>query len=542
MKKIVIFILCFTAYFNVVAQKNLPIVIEIPPLSSDNNFKASLLNFEITDDGNFSTLFYQNVSASVASSAEFISEGGKMVYKDEKKREPIAYSDQVLILFRQLVGKGGNVIDQKSWVFSKRALEPMTDYQLNFPSKYRHFLIEDKTSISLSLQSAGNAVGLTDSEKDALITLIKRDYFPDSYTEHRNSYRRNTLGEDVKEFKESMKSLRETGVLFKGDLPKDEGVLTRFPVLTDKSFVITQHKKNEGQLKCYLTQDYKSFELVDSFNVNSKVTLTKITHVYNTNAEIVGAFASLNISSKETPQTLNILLNPEDEIKHWIHSVGSNKLSSLQPEVCWYEQSDLMVLSTNAEKTFKSYYQLHKFSNANNPELLYPLTEEEKRSEKFKYVTAFKTDAAVTGAPPIADTKIPMKFFVVNNTLYIITQGFRRDSNTGAEQYLDLSAYKISGNKFIGQESFTGYASAKPATIDVLFDADNKKYLMIDYPKKVELVFDESSIEVSPLETKTLSLSQNIYGDYINQNSLGLMLLTNQVAGSKYSILFYPAK
>lgn len=548
-----LFLSAFIAVVSIskLSAQTLPLKIEVAPVSPDVNQQFGVLHFSAVEKDKFSILYYQPLNASIVASKEFLRDTGSVAYTDAKYREAVSYSDNALLLIKQTVDKNGIGTIEKIWVLAKRKMESADGYKLYFRPGFNHPVIKTNSPVTLTVYNLDNVTGLSQPERDALTLLVKREYLPEA-AGYQNTMQATSLADDIMKVKSDFKSLKRSGLLFKGDLPKSEDVLSRFTITKEKSMVITKAKEKSKEknklftLKFYLTSDFQTFECVDSTQLDGDISLTSVEPVYTENTEIAGASASFVLKSKdeqgnETAMVLTYLLNENNDVLYWKHSVGKNKLSSFQPKVCWYKGSDLMILGTNGEKFFKPAYQLHQFSKGKDAANLYPLTEEEKGSEKFKYVKTFQVETPVGAISPLADKQIPMLFYTINGTQYVITEGFKKDQNTHADQYLTLTIYRITeDNKVTNIDDLTGYINSTPAKIDFLGDNKEQAYLMLYYPNKVQLMLDKAQMTVSPLETATSRLMPLLNGDFLSRTSAGAVLMSRSVMGTKYTLLYYP--
>lgn len=544
-KKIAI-ALSIVAATNLFSQ-NLPVKIEIPAVCTDVNQQFGILNFEATDKGNYSILYYQPLNASVLiPGKEFVQDTGNIVFSDAKKKDAIDYSSNALLLVKQSVTEAGTASTEQVWVLAKRKMESADEYRLYFRHGFQHPIIKTNIPITLTVHNLDNVKGLSAKEFQALSMLVQREFLPP--TSSSLTYSNTTLADDITQLNSQFKALKNTGLLFKGDLPKSEDVLSRYSISSEKSMVITKTKGKEFNLKFYLTPDYQKFECVDSIKLSGDLLLYSVLNVYNQKAEISGAISQFTLKSKDekgedVSELLTCLLNENSEIQSWKHQSGKNKSTSLQPIVCWYnDDNDLMILNTNGEKFFKPYYQLHKFSKGKQAALLFPATEEEKSSVKFKYVKGLQAENpnGVGTVSPLPDKHIPIKFIDVNNSKYIFAEGFKRNTTTNTDEYLDMNLYRITADKVTGVEDFTSYTSNFPAKINTLSQNPDQAYLMLDYPFKVQLLLKENEDIISSIESQTNRLIPVYGAGVISENNFGVLLLSKTTMGAKYTLLFYP--
>lgn len=340
--------------------------------------------------------------------------------------------------------------------------------------------------------------------------------------------------------------------MFRGDLPSNESVLTRYSIVSDRIFVVTKVKDKDKTkptvVKFYVNTDYKTFDCLDSTTVSGEITLTSAATVYSTNAEAVGAFANMHIKSKDEKgedllQQLSVAMDADYKIGTCLHSVGKNKLNSLSPEVCWYEGDQLWVMSNNREKVFKSYVQMHLFERGKPATNLFPLTEEEKSSEKSKFVKTFQPTPSngVGTAPPIPERYIPIYFTTQGETRYIIMQGTRMDEVSKNRQYLSVNVYRIDGKgKVTNVDMLSDYKAFIPLYVPVIIKNTDVQYYLLQYPVKLQLAFYADRSELSPLDIDNSAVLEKPNREYISTSPYGSALLRRTNMGTKYTLLFYP--
>ncbi|MEI6021169.1 MAG: hypothetical protein WCR21_08570, partial [Bacteroidota bacterium] len=382
--------------FNFFAQ-DLPIKVTVPPVCIDPNQQFNVINFDSPDKDQFTIMYSHFIYASVIQAGEFVQDTGSTVFKDQRKNEPIYNSNQLLLIKKQRINVSGQVVFEEQWLLATRKLDSEGEYKMYFQKGYKHPMVQNRTPITLSIYNINQIQGLSGDEMAALVNLTN-NMIPREVDNSVNApapVRENSIADDLKSMKKQIKSLREAGMMFRGDLPSNEKVLTRYTMAPERTFVITKTKGDDCLLKFYITEDYKSYDLLDSSRINGDILLTSIATIYNNQSEAVGVFANLHYKTKnekgeELQQQYSFAMDPEYKISGWIHSVGKNKLNSMSVEVCWYEGTKLWVLSNNREKFFKSYMQLNNFDKGKTAESVFPLTEEDKGSEKSKFAATFQ--------------------------------------------------------------------------------------------------------------------------------------------------------
>jgi hypothetical protein len=551
MKKISIILLSFCFYFIGLSQ-DLPLKIEVPAVQQDGNLQFNLLDFDVMGKDKFSLLYYNIIYASVLHPSEFVNDTGQIVFKDPERKKPIANSNQVVLLKKQIIDSKGNLLSSQEWLLAERYMDLGEGYKLYFPNGAKHPMVSNRTVIDKNIHSLDAIKGLSDVEMSSLVTLAMI-LAPDPIDTYQPPVKnQSTLAEDILATKKQFKSLQSTGLLFKGDLPSNESVLTRYNIVSDRIFVITKvknkEKGNPTRLKFYVSEDYKTFECLDSASVSGDVSLTSAATAYNTNAEAIGAFANLLIKGKDEKgedlvQQFSVAMDADYKIGTWFHSVGKNKLNSLAPEICWYEGNKLWVMSNNREKFFKSYMQMHVFENGKPAVSLFPLTDEEKGSEKSKFVETFQPTASngVGSVPALPEKYVPIYFTTAGETRYIIMQGTRFDDATKNRQYLSINIYRIDGNgKVTNVDMLSDYKAFIPLPLPRIIKNEDSEFFLLQYPVKVQLAFYKDRSELSPLDVDNSRLIEKPYGDYLVTSPYGSALLRRTNMGSKYTLLFYP--
>ncbi len=541
--------LCF--FFNSTAQ-DLPLKVEIPAINADPNLQFTMLHFDVLGKDKFSVFYYHLLWGSVLHNSEFVSDTGQTVFKDPKHRMPIVNSNVVVLLKKQLVDGAGKLLAAEEWLLAERPMELQGEYKLYFPKGAKHPIVQNRSVITKTIYNLDAVKGLNEAEMAALVQLTK-SMIPQPPTDYQyTNTPQSTLAEDILATKKQFKSLKATGLLFKGDLPSNESVLTRYNIVSDRIFVITKVKEKDKTkptlLKFYVSEDYKTFDCLDSASVNGDVSLTSAATVYNTNAEAIGAFANLLVKSKDEKgedlmQQFSVAMDADYTIGTWLHSVGKNKLNSLSPEVCWYEGSRLWVMSNNREKFFKSYVQMHVFEKGKPANSLFPLTEEEKGSEKTKFVKTFQPTAAngVGTAPALPEKYVPIYFTTAGETRYIIMQGTRFDDVSKSRQYLSVNIYRIEGKgKVTNIDMLSDYKAFVPLPLPRIIKNADAEFFLLQYPVKLQLSFYPDRSEITPLDIDNSTLVEKPDRLYLTTSPYGSALLRRTSMGAKYTLLFYP--
>lgn len=544
----------FVLTFLLNQAQELPIKVEVPPVSEDPNLQFTILRFDVMGKDKFSILYYQVISGSVLRSTEFVRDTGQIVYRDAERRDEILGSNAVVLLKKQIIDGSGKQLATEEWLIAQRVLEASGEHKLYFPKKFQHPLVPNRSVINKSIYTLDAIKGLNESEMGALVELARNmippEFRPREYTNQpRYDY---PYAEDILATKRQFKALKSIGTLFKGNLPSDESVLTRFNIVSDRIFVITKVKEKEKTsstlLKFYISEDNKIFECLDSAKVEGEVTLTSAATAYNTNSEAIGAFANLLVKSKnekgeELTQQLSVAMDADYTIGTWLHSVGKNKLNSMAPEVCWYEGSKLWIMSNNREKFFKSYMQLHVLEKGKAATNLFPQTDEEKGSEKTKFVKTFQPTPAngVGVAPALPERYVPIYFTTIGETRYIVMQGTRYDEASKNRQYLSVNIYRIDDKgKVSNVDMLSDYKAFIPLPLPGLVKNPEAEYCLLLYPVKLQIAFYKDHSELSPLDENNASLVQKSDGSYISTSTYGSALLRRGNMGTKCTLLFYP--
>jgi len=547
-------LLSLTLCININAQ-DVPLKIEVPPLSADPNMPFSILNFDVMGKDKFSVLYVHIIYGSVLNSSEFVSDTGQTVFKDQKRRDPVLNSNAVVLLKKQIIDGRGALLASEEWLLAQRLMESSVDYKLYYAKNFKHPLVPNRSLINKTIYNLDAVKGLNEAEMTAL-TLLAQSMMPPELRPREYTGIPTTpdypFAEDILATKRQFKALRNTGILLKGDLPLGESILTRFNIVSDRIFVITRVKEKEKtnytRLKFYVSADYKIFDCLDSTKVEGEVSLTSAAPVYNTNSEAIGAFANLLVKKKgekgeDVMQQLSVAMDADYTVATWLHFVGKNKLNSLSPEICWYESSKLWVMSNNREKFFKSYMQVHVFEKGQPAQYLFPLTEEEKGTEKTKFVKTFQPTPAngVGTAPPLPEKYAPIYFTTAGTTRYIVMQGTRFDEATKNRQYLSLNIYRMEATgKVTHVDLLSDYKAFIPMPFQKIVKNPEAEFSLLQYPLKLQLAFYADRSELSPLDAENASLVLKPDRTYITTSPYGSALLRRANMGNKLTLLFYP--
>jgi hypothetical protein len=550
MKHLFALLLSMSLYLPFLAQ-DMPLKIEVPALSTDPNMQYNLLHFDVMGKDKFSTFQYHTVSGSVLHNSEFVSDTGQTVFKDRKHETPIYNSSFAILLKKQIFDGTGKLLNSEEWLLAARRLDVSGDFKLYFTKGAKHPVVANRTVIDKSIYNLDAVKGLSEAEMAALVEFT-RGMIPKENEPVADNRGESTLAEDILATRRQFKSLRSTGLLFKGDLPSSENVLTRYNIVSDRAFVITSVKNKDktkpNVLKFYVTEDYKTFDCLDSASVMGDLTLTSAATIYNTDAAAIGAFANIHVKSKdekgeEILQQFSVAMDADYKIGTWLHSVGKNKLNSLSPEVCWYEGSQLWVMSNNRERIFKTYVQMHLFEKGKAATNLFPVSEEEKGSEKSKFVKTYQPTApnGVGSVAPIPEKYVPIYFTTAGETRYIIMQGTRFDEPSKNRQYLSVNIYRIDGKgKVTNVDMLSDYKAFIPLPLPRIIKNPGGEFFLLQYPVKLQLGFYSDRSEIIPLDVDNSSVMQKIDKEYLCTSPYGSALLRRTNMGTKTTLLFYP--
>ncbi len=538
--------ICCLCILQTQAQQ-LPVSITVPPVCTDVNQQFGIISFDVNPGtGKFTILYYQVLNASVATNKEYMEEPGDYVYENSEKKRGVPNSAQVLLLVRQVVDKSGDATTDKVWVLAKRKMESADVYKMYFRKNFNHPIIKSDVEIKLTVHNLDNVEGMTDKEREQLTMFVKKEFMPEGGYNYVYNGRANTMAEDIHKIANDFKSLGSLSM--RGNLPKTEDVVTRYEIVPKKNFAITKEKGETSTIyRFYLTADYKDYQMVDSFIITGSMSIIGIERVYNMSTKAVGVFAAFqhkytDSAKNDQSEIVSVVLNDNDDLGHWSHTVGKSKLSSLRPEVCWLDGKKCMVMSSNTEKIFKPYYQVHQFEMGKPAVTLFPATDEEKSSEKYENVKTFQVETPGSFDGTLPEKVIPMGFVPFENTMYIVGQDFAKDQTTHADKYMAMKVYRIKDGKLTNINSLNGYKNGVPAIINPLVENTATEALMLNYPMRIQLLMNKDKCLVSPIETTTNRLVSNEDGSFVSGNNEGLTLLSKTTMGTKYTLFYYPAK
>lgn len=537
---------CFTGQGQL---QTLPIKIDVPPVSDDPGVMLNLLHFDSPEKDKYTLLHFQTVNASVLRAGEFVPDTGGMVYRDRKLQEPCYSSNVVLLLRKQLIDGTGKQLSVTQWLVATRKLDAGNEYKLYFPRKFKHPLINNRSVLDLSIYNLDAIRGLDPNEVTALSELTRNMIEPGEtvHVASTNAPNTGTLAQDIKEMKRQFKSLRETGLSFKGDLPSNEKLITRYPIVSDRIFTITKTKTTPTYLKCYITADYKTFDFLDSVKIDGDVEITSVATIYNMDSYAVGAFANLHYkqAGSEGPKQLSIAMDADYHISSWVHSVGKNKLNSMATEMCWFDAGKLWVLSNNRERIFKTYVQMHHFIPGQEAKQAYPASEEEKGSEKSGFLKTFQPPPPVQGTnvTPNPDQYVPFYITMMGQTRYIIAQGTRVDMSTTRREYLGANIYRIEASgKVTNVGIVSEYRGEGPLAISKIIRNSNAEYYLFPLQVHLQLSCFEDHSELSPLTEDNTVMMENRKNEFVVNAPGGSLLLKRSAVGSRYTFLYYPVQ
>jgi len=200
-------------------------------------------------------------------------------------------------------------------------------------------------------------------------------------------------------------------------------------------------------------------------------------------------------------------------------------------------------MSNNREKFFKSYMQVHVFEKGQPAQYLFPLTEEEKGTEKTKFVKTFQPTPAngVGTAPPLPEKYAPIYFTTAGTTRYIVMQGTRFDEATKNRQYLSLNIYRMEATgKVTHVDLLSDYKAFIPMPFQKIVKNPEAEFSLLQYPLKLQLAFYADRSELSPLDAENASLVLKPDRTYITTSPYGSALLRRANMGNKLTLLFYP--
>lgn len=535
--------------------QNLPKEVIVPAISDNPNLQFSVLNFDQTQADQFSILYYQQISGSIIHEGEFVPDTGGYVYKDQKLRELIPYSNFALYIKKQIVDVNGKQLATREYIFSARPLDQEGEFKLYFRKGYNHPQIENRKVLTHSIYNIQSLTEFSPAEMKALVE-ISRPYIPIKPGEvqtnnapDRREQRESQLTSDLKQMKAQMKELRQMGVMGKGNIPDDEKLMTRNNLTPNRVFTVTKTKGTNCLLKFYVSEDMKTYDLLDTVRINGDVTILGSTPIYNTNNEIVGAYANFLYKFKdekgeELSRQYTFVMDPDYNIQKWMYSVGKDKLNSLATEVCWYEGKDLLVIGSNREKIFKPYSVVHRFIAGGAAQQVYPTSEEEKGSDKTVYLKNYQPPVQFNSGQslaPIADGKIPLYMCKAGDTRYLVMQGTKYDDAIKAKRYLSVEIYRVTGDgKLTNTFLLSDYNATVPFPMSQIVKNKGAEYFLLAYPIRVQIEFSPEKCEIFPLTADNSSLMPLMDNTLIQYTNYGALLLKRSTAGNQHTLLYYP--
>ncbi len=549
MKKLAIAltVLCF----SYIKAQTLPVQVPIPAPYTDPNISFNLLYMDAVSKDRFSALYYHTVYGSVMNGAEFVRDTGGTVYSDQKFKEMVPYSNGALFIRKQVFDLNGNVLETIDWLLAERRLESENTFRLYFPKGQKHPLVENRVKMTQSIYNVGGLNGLSGEETTALTNFIQQ-FIPkkdELGAPVKSEPRPGTIAGDIKEMKRQFKSLREAGMVMNNDLPSNEKLLTRFPITSDRIVCVTRTKGDLCEVKFYITEDYKSYHFVDSDTLLGDFTVNATGVVYDAMSQPSGAMVNLHVEFKndkgeKVAKMHTFYLNSEYKLNRWEHVVGKNKMNSMSPELTWIDNGKLMVMTSNREKIFKPYVQIHRFDYGKPAEQLFPANDEEKGSEKTRYVKNLQPDQPVQTQTmaPIPDGNKPLYFLNVGGVQYIITQGTKYNEALKMDEYLTVHIYRIDVNGKLTEESLlSDIRDTKPFGFELLSKkADVIHYLLPYNNYKVQLIITAAGIELQLLSDDKSSLRMQANQRYSTTTANGTLLF-KQGNNGKNTLLFYPS-
>ena len=529
-----------------------PKAIKVPVLSTNPNVQFTVLNYEMVSSNQFSILYYQPVYGSVLHAGEFVSDTGGVVFKDKKFNEPIVASNTALLVKKQIFDANSQLVDTKEYIFSTRALDQEGEFRLYFQKGFKHPVLDNRRVITQSIYNIQGITDFTASEMKAMVD-VSRPFIPvapgqviDNNVQRESMT--NSIANDIQSMKSQFKAMKQIGVMAKGNLPGDEKILTRNGVSDKRMFVITKTKGDNCLLKFYVSEDLKTYDLLDTIRINGDIQITSAAAVYNTNSEVVGAYNNFvykykNEAGVELSRQYTFVMDPDYSIQSWMYSVGKDKLGSVAPEICWYEGKELYVLSSNNEKIFKPYLQVHKFLPGTPPELLFPANDEEKGSTKTGFVKTYQPDPPIgtSGIAPVADKSIALKMIKAGTTRYVVMQDSRYDDVAKARRYMGLDIYRIEGSgKVTNVDLLSDYNQLTTFPMLPISKSGDSDYYLLAYPIRVQMVFSPEKCQIMPLTADNTMLIPLMDNSLISANTFGSIMLKRSLAGSDYTVLYYP--
>ena len=548
MKKLVILMALVAS--SLMNAQTLPIQVPIPAPHTDPNVFFNLLYMDAVAKDRFSVIYCHTIYGSVMNGAEFVRDTGGTVYSDPKFKDMVPYSNGALFIRKQVFDLNGNVLESIDWLLAERRLESENTFRLYFAKGQKDPLVDNRVKMTQSIYNVGGLSGLSGEEITALTNYVQQ-YIPkkeEMSAQAKVEPRPGTIAGDIKEMKRQFKSLREAGMVMNNDLPSNEKLLTRFPITSDRIVCVTRTKGDMCEVKFYITEDYKSYHFVDSDTLLGDFTVNATGVVYDAQSQPAGAMVNLHVEYKnekgeKVAKMHTFYLNAEYKLNRWEHVVGKNKMNSMSPELTWMDNGKLMVMTSNREKIFKPYVQIHRFDYGNPAELLFPANDEEKGSEKTRYVKNLQPEQPVqtTTMAPIPDNNKPLYFMNVGGVQYIITQGTKYNDALKMEEYLTVHIYRIDANgKLIEESLLSDIRDTKPFAFELLSKKSDAVHYLLPYNYKVQLVMTAAGIELQLLTDDKSSLRMQANQRY-SMNTANGTLLFKQSNNGKNTLLFYPS-
>lgn len=532
--------------------QDIPKNINVPPPHVDPNVGFTVLNFDSPSKDQFSILYYYFVNGSVLSAGEFVRDTGSIVFKDDQFKEVIPHSGGLVLIKRQVIDINGKEISSEEHLLALRKLDPQSTYNIYFRKDGKDPMVANRTLLTKSVYNVQQLPNMTEAEQSALFKFCAQ-YIPvetDKSTTQLDTRdrRQPNIVEDFNAMKKQFKALSEVRTAMRGNLPRNEKVQTRFTIAGDLSFAITKTKGDNEYLKFYLTEDEKTFECLDSTKINGDVLVTSVAVVYNMQAQAVGAFTNFQYKFKdekgeEISRQYSFVMDADFKIHGWIHSTGKDKLSSISPEMCWFEGNKLYVLSDNREKIFKPYAQVHEFTLGGPSKLIFPANEEDKGTEKTKYVNTFQPARPFNASQvePVAEKYVPLYALISGGTKYFIAQGIKYNEVSKMTEYLTVKIYRFESTGKLTNISVMGdYRSNNPFPLTQISKNGQSEYFLLEYPIRVQLLIDPDKAELSQLTDERNYLVKNSDGSYIQHSANGSLMMKKQGIGNKIQLLYYP--
>ncbi|PBQ34415.1 hypothetical protein CNR22_22425 [Sphingobacteriaceae bacterium] len=535
------------------SSQTIPQTINVPPLHPDPNVLFTVMHFDSPVKNQFSILYYYFVSGSVLSPGEFVQDTGSVVFKDKNWKEPIQNSTSALLIKRQVLDVTGKELSSEEHLLSLRKLDPQSNYKLYFPKNAKEPVVTNRTTLTKSIYNVQQLPNMTDEEQLVLVKFCAR-YIPvDPNTQaaqvdksRQNGWTNPTIVDDFKDMKKQFKAIGDARKSMRGDLPRGEKVQTRFSV-GELTYVVTKSKGTSEYLKFYLSENDLAFECLDSAKINGDVLVTSVAVAYNMKAQPVGAFTNFHYKYKdekgeEISRQYSFVMDPEFKIHGWIHSTGKDKLNSLSPEMCWFEGNKFYVLSDNREKIFKTYAQVHEFTLGGEAKLVFPANDEEKGSEKTKYVSTFQPPVPINASQvtPVPERYVPLYALTSGGTKYFIAEGVKYNDAIKANEYLTVKIYRFeSTGKLTNIDILGDYRSNRPFPLTPIVKNNQSEYFLLEYPIRVQLAISPEKAGLSQITDDRNFLIETSEGGFVKHAPNGSLMLKKQGIGNKMEILYY---